>query len=96
MVGNTNTEGNALGSSLGIIKRSGDKIFNKIYKMEIPQSSNAIGSSFESLTSSSKGIFKTISSAPKILTISLNSLSSSGKQLLQRIPKIPQNNQAMG
>ncbi len=101
MVDNTNndkskSEDNAIGSSLGIIKISGDKIFNKIYKMQLPQSSNAVGTSFESLSYSSKEIFQKISKAPNILNLPFKFLASSGKQLIERIPKTSPSNHAMG
>ena len=54
------TEGNALGSSLEILKSSGDEIFYKIYKMQIPKSDNAIGSSLGNLKTSGAQISQRI------------------------------------
>ena len=42
-------EDNALGTSLEIMRISGDNVFGKIYKAQIPKSSNAVSSSLKIL-----------------------------------------------
>ena len=89
----SSNEGNALGTSLEILKSSGDNIFKKIHKMQIPQSSNAISPSLEI---SSKSLGAQISKASQAMTSTIKSLTSSGKRVFEKMPKMNTSSNAMG
>ncbi len=91
----------ALGSSLEILKDSGDQVFGKIYKMQMfSKSGNAIGSSMKALRLSGDQISQSISKIPAesghVMGSTLEVLKNSGSNILGKIPKVPKTSNAMG
>ena len=90
------SEGNALGSSLETLRSSGDYIFGKIYKMQIPKSSNAISTSLGISKTSRREITEKISKTSKVMKSSLEALKASGKQIFEKFPKMATSDNAVG
>ncbi len=91
-----NTEENAIGSSLGILKSSGDAIFSKIYKIQIPKSGNAFGSSLGSLKASAVQMNEKISKTSNEIITSIKGLTASGKQVFSKLPRLSKSDNAIG
>ena len=92
----TSAQGNALGSSLEILKASGDKFFRKIHGMEIPKSSSAISPSLGVSKFSRNQITDQISKASQAMRSSLQSLKSSSEKVFEKMPKINTSDNALG
>ena len=90
------TEENAIGSSLGILKSSGDAIFNKIYKIQMPKSDNAFGSSLGSLKASGVQMTERISKTSHEIITSIKALTASGKQVFSKLQRLPKSGNAIG
>ena len=90
------TEENAMGSSLEILKSSGDEIFGKIYKIQIPKSDNAIGSSLGSLKASGAQMSERISRTSHEIIASIKALTISGKQVFGKLPRLSKSSNAIG
>ena len=90
------TEENAIGSSLGILKSSGDAIFGKIYKIQIPHSDNAFSSSLGSLKASGIQMNKRISKTSHEIITSIKALTASGRQVFSKLPRLSKSDNAIG
>ena len=90
------TEENAIGSSLGILKSSGDAIFGKIYKIQIPKSDNAFGSSLGSLKASGLQMTERISKTSHEIITSIKALTASGRQVFSKLPRLSKSDIAIG
>ena len=90
------TEENAIGSSLGILKSSGDAIFGKIYKIQIPKSDNAFGSSLGSLKTSGVQMTERISKTSHKIITSIKALTASGRQVFSKLPRLSKSDNAIG
>ena len=90
------TEENALGSSLEILKSSGDAIFGKIYKIQMPKSDNAFGSSLGSLKASGVQMNERISKTTHEIITSIKALTASGKQVFSKLPRLSKSDNAIG
>ena len=90
------TEENAIGSSLGILKSSGDAIFGKIYKIQIPKSDNAFSSSLGSLKASGVQMTARISKTSHEIITSIKALTASGKQVFSKLPRFSKSDNAIG
>ena len=90
------TEENAMGSSLGILKSSGDAIFGKIYKIQIPKSDNAFGSSLGSLKASGVQMTERISKTSYDIITSIKALTASGKKAFNKLPRLSKSDNAIG
>ena len=91
-----NTEENAIGSSLGILKSSGDAIFGKIYKIQLPKSGNAFGSSLGSLKTSGVQMTERISKTSHKIITSIKALTASGRQVFSKLPRLSKSDNAIG
>ena len=91
-----NTEENAIGSSLGILKSSGDAIFGKIYKIQMPSSDNAFGSSLGSLKASGVQMTERISKTSHKIITSIKALTASGKEVFSKLPRLSKSDNAIG
>ena len=91
-----NTEENAIGSSLGILKSSGDAIFDKIYKIQMPNSDNAFGSSLGSLKASGIKMSERISKTSHGIITSIKALTASGKEAFSKLPRLSKTDNAIG
>ncbi len=91
-----NNEENAIGSSLGILKSSGDAIFGKIYKIQIPKSDNAFSSSLGSLKASGIQMSEKISKTSQEIVTSIKALTASGKQVFSKLPRLSKSDNAIG
>ncbi len=89
-------EENAIGSSLGILKSSGDAIFGKIYKIQMPKSDNAFGSSLGSLKASGIQMTERISKTSHEIINSIKALTASGRQILSKLPRLSKSDNAIG
>ena len=92
----TSAQENALGSSLEILKSSGDKFFRKIHEIEIPKSGSAISPSLGGAKLSRIQIADQISKARQAMLSSLQSLKSSSEKVFEKMPKINTSNNALG
>ena len=92
----TSPQENALGSSLEILKSSGDKFFRKIHRMEIPKSGSAISPSLGASSFSRSQVTYQISKASQAMRSSLQSLKSSSEKIIEKMPKINTSNNALG
>ncbi len=92
----SSTKENALGESLGILKSSGDKVFRKIHRMQMPKSSNAISSSLDISRFSKRQLSDQVSKASHKIRSTFKSLKFSGERILENMPKINSSNNAMG
>ena len=90
------TEENAIGSSLGILKSSGDAIFGKIYKIQMPGSDNAFGSSLGSLKASGIKMSERISKTSHGIITSIKALTASGKEAFSKLPRLSKTDNAIG
>ena len=90
------TEDNAIGSSLGILKSSGDAIFGKIYKIQIPKSDNAFGSSLGSLKASGVQMTERISKTSHEIITSIKAITTSGKKAFSKLPRLSKSDNAIG
>ena len=90
------TEENAIGSSLGILKSSGDAIFGKIYKIQMPSSDNAFSSSLGSLKASGVQMSERISKTSHEIITSIKALTASGKQVFSNLPRLSRSDNAIG
>ena len=91
-----NTEENAIGSSLGILKSSGDAIFGKIYKIQIPKSDNAFGSSLGSLKASGVQMTERILKTSHEIITSIKAITASGKEAFSKLPRLSKSDNAIG
>ena len=89
-------EENAMGSSLGILKSSGDAIFGKIYKIQIPKSGNAFGSSLGSLKASGVQMTERISKTSHEIITSIKAITASGKEAFSKLPRLSKSDNAIG
>ncbi len=85
-----------MGSSLKILKDSGDNFFGKIYKMQIPKSGNAMGSSLDGLKDSRQQLRESINKVSTVMDSSIKAFQKSGRQIISVLPKISKSNHAMG
>ena len=90
------TEENAIGSSLGILKSSGDAIFGKIYKIQMPSSDNAFGSSLGSLKASGVQMTERISKTSHEIITSIKAITASGKEAFSKLPRLSKSDNAIG
>ena len=90
------TEENAIGSSLGILKSSGDAIFGKIYKIQMPNSDNAFGSSLGSLKASGVQMSERISKTSHEIITSIKAITASGKEAFSKLPRLSKSDNAIG
>ncbi len=90
------TEENAIGSSLGILKSSGDAIFGKIYKIQIPKSDNAFSSSIGSLKASGLQMTERISKTSHEIIKSIKALTASGRKVFSKLPRLSKSDNAIG
>ena len=90
------TEENAIGSSLGILKSSGDAIFGKIYKIQMPSSDNAFSSSLGSLKASGVQMSERISKTYHKIITSIKAITASGKEAFSKLPKLSKSDNAIG
>ena len=90
------TEENAIGSSLGILKSSGDAIFGKIYKIQMPNSDNAFGSSLGSLKASGVQMTERISKTSHEIITSIKAITASGKEAFSKLPRLSKSDNAIG
>ena len=93
---NKTTEENAMGSSLEILKSSGDEIFGKIYRIQIPKSGNALSSSLGSLKASGAQMGKRISRTSHEIISSIKALTASGKKVFGKLPRLSNSSNAIG
>ena len=86
----------ALGSSLKTLQDSGDQVFKKIHKLKIPHSSNAIGTSSETIKRLGHQLLLKLSKTSNILILSKRALISLTANISSIIPKKGITNHAMG
>ncbi len=86
----------ALGTSLEILKSSGDNIFKKIHRMQIPKESNVISPSLGMSRFSKIDLGSQASKASQAIQSTFKSLKISGKRAFEILPKINSRNNAMG
>ncbi len=92
----SSSEENALGTSLDILKSSGDNVFRKIHRMQLPKSSNAISPSLDISKFSRGQISERISRTSQAMLSTIESIKFSSKRIFENIPKMNTSNNAMG